>query len=57
MAANYTVRITFEATADVVVKANNTIEAQEKARKAAPKAKPKSLTVRDLRVMNIEQPR
>jgi len=55
--ADYTVRVTFEATADVVVKADNTIEAQEKARKAAAKAKPKTLTVRDLRVVNIEHPK
>jgi hypothetical protein len=55
--ANYTVRITWEAIADVVVKADNVMDAQEKARKKAATTKPTSQSVTNLRVLNIEHPK
>lgn len=52
--AVYTVRVTWESTADITVKAENTIEAETKATQKAKRAKPDSTKISSVRVTNVE---
>jgi len=50
----YRVRLTWQAVTEVVVDAENTIDAQEVARKKAADEKPTATTITDARVLSVE---
>jgi hypothetical protein len=50
----YRVRLTWQAVTEVVVEAENTIDAQEVARKKAADDRPVAATITDARVLSVE---
>jgi hypothetical protein len=50
----YKVRLTWQAVTEVVVEAENTIDAQEVARKKAAADRPVATTITDARVLSVE---